>query len=410
MNDGMETKDPKNPARTPRRRHDRGIFERPVDSGAWWIRYVDETGRLHREKVGPKGLALRVYQKRKTEIQERRFFPERIRRREISVADAIRSYVARIKGRLRSYRNCLRYAELWTEAIGQKTLRQIVPGDIERFVAKRIREVSAATINRELAFLKRVFNVAIADGDLEINPFRSIRMFKENNQRSRFLHEDEEARLREALGPEHWLFVAVAIHTGLRRSEQFLLRWEHVDFTTGFVTIPRSKSGEARRVPMNETVRSILRSRESRLKSAWVFPSLSGSSPIDGNNFMHRVFLPALKRAGIDGFRWHDLRHTFASRLVMAGVDLRTVQELLGHHNITMTLRYSHLSPGHQLHAVRYLDLPTDTTTDTDQDDESVDFRDKARNAGFDWDFVARPEGFEPPTYRSVVCRSNPLS
>ncbi len=182
----------------------------------------------------------------------------------------------------------------------------------------------------------------------------------------RFRTDEEEPRLREALGEEEWPMVAVAVHTGLRQSEQFHLPWDHVDFNTGILTIPRSKHGEARRIPMNDAVREILRTRASRLESALVFPSETGETPIDARNYMNRVFLKALKRAGIDGFRWHGLRHTFGSRLVMKGVDLRTVQELLGHKTITMTLHYSHLSPEHQLNAVQRLNAkPTDTTTDT---------------------------------------------
>ena len=90
----------------------------------------------------------------------------------------------------------------------------------------------------------------------------------------------------------------------------------------------------------------------SRLKSRWVFPSETDETPLDPKNFMSWVFVPALARAGIENLHWHDLRHTFASRLVMKGVDLRTVQELMWHKTITMTLRYAHLSPAHQLEAV----------------------------------------------------------
>ncbi len=158
--------------------------------------------------------------------------------------------------------------------------------------------------------------------------------------------------------------MAVAIHTGLRQSEQFNLLWENVEFATGFITVPRSKHGELRRVRMNDTV--LLRALPSRLKSPYVFPSATGETPIDARNFMNRIFNPALKRAKIAGLTWHSLRHTFASRLVMAGVDLRTVQELMGHKAIEMTLRYSHLSPGHQLEAVQRLNLKRGgTTTDT---------------------------------------------
>jgi site-specific recombinase XerD len=125
---------------------------------------------------------------------------------------------------------------------------------------------------------------------------------------------------------------------------------------------------------MNDRVIEILRALPSRLKSEWVFPSATGTTPIDGNNFTKRVFNPAVKKAEIENFQWHDLRHTFASRLVMKGNDLRTVQELMGHKKIEMTLRYSHLSPKHKMDAVQTLikdknEGQTSTSTDTEQNE-----------------------------------------
>jgi len=344
----------------------RGVFERPRGSGVWWVRYHDEHKREHREKVGPKALALKVYQKRKNEVQEHRFFPERIRRCDVLLADMIDDYLARAES-LRAFAEYERAARYWKEALPGRTLADVMPGDIERYMVQRSQEVAPATVNRALSFLRRVFNVAISDGKADRNPVRAVKFFKENTQRVRFLTEEEEGRLRDAVGGEHWPLVAVALHTGLRRAEQFTLRWEHVDFTTGILTVPRSKHGEARRVPMNDMVRDILRARPSRLKSPYVFPSTTGATPLDAKNFMSRVFVPALRRAGIENFHWHDLRHTFANRLVMAGVDLRTVQELMGHKGIAMTLRYAHLSPAHQLDAVQRLARPrTGTTTGAD--------------------------------------------
>ena len=354
-----------------RRKGARGVFERPAGSGVWWVRYHDEHGREHRERIGPKGLAVEVYRKRKTEVAERRFFPERIRRREVRVAELIDDYLKRIERTHRSYWESVRHGVLWKAALGDRTLREVVTGDVERYVARRLAgelrppdrrkgkprpgAVRPATVNREVSFLRRIFNVAITDGLAEVNPVKSKLFLKENNARVRFLTPDEETRLRAAIGEHAWALVGLALQTGLRRGEQFGLRWEHVDFAVGIITIPRSKSGQARRVPMNDTARDILRNLPSRLKNGWVFPNQSGRRPLDAKNFVNRVFLPALAHAGITGFHWHDLRHTFASRLVMAGVDLRTVQELMGHQSYELTLRYSHLAPAHTLEAVQRL-------------------------------------------------------
>ena len=129
------------------------------------------------------------------------------------------------------------------------------------------------------------------------------------------------------------------------------------------------KIAEPRRVRCSDRLIEILRGLPSRMKGEWVFPSSKEITPMSGNNFTKRVFIPAVKKAEIENFRWHDLRHTFASRLVMKGNDLRTVQELMGHKEIKMTLRYSHLSPAHKMRAVQTLIQPKkegQTETDTD--------------------------------------------
>jgi integrase len=142
------------------------------------------------------------------------------------------------------------------------------------------------------------------------------------------------------------------------------------------VTARGSKSGETYHVPMNEELRGILRVLGSRLKSPWVFGGPRGKAALDATNYMNRVFGPAVERAEIEDFRWHDLRHTFASRLVMAGVDLSTVRELMGHKTITMTQRYAHLSPAHKLNAVeRLARRVTGTTTGTGTSAEKIDVK-----------------------------------
>jgi integrase len=312
---------------------------------------------------------VKVYQKRKTEITERRFFPERIRQREVLVSAMIDEYLERVKGRMRSYVDWERYARHWKKAFAGKTLRQVVPGDIARYIARRRADgLSEASVNRELTFLRRVFKVAaedrLFDGE---NPVSRRLFFKENNERLRYLTDDEEHRLREAIGEDEWPKVAFALYTGFRQGNQFRCRWADVNFETGTIRARKPKSGKDYFVPINDELRTILQALPSRLRSEWVFPSATGKTPLDANNYMHRVFLPALKRAKITDFHWHDARHTFASRLAMAGVDLRTVQELMGHQSIAMTQRYAHLSPAHKLAAVQLLvRRPTATTTATD--------------------------------------------
>lgn len=224
-----------------------------------------------------------------------------------------------------------------------------------------------------MALLKNLFNKAIGWGKCEHNPVTGIKQFKESH-RIRYLTKEEEEKLRYFFPPEYWPWVEIALHTGFRQSEQFELRWENVDFQIKVITIPDSKNGEVRYVPMNDKVVKIFRSLPSRLKGPWVFPSANWHTPKDPHNFTQRIFLPAVRKAGIDDFRWHDLRHTFASRLVMKGTDLRTVQDLMGHKTITMTQRYAHLSPEHQREAVQRLadEESTDTKTDTTKKQEAA--------------------------------------
>jgi hypothetical protein len=143
---------------------------------------------------------VRLYTRRKAEVQERRFFPERFRRRDVLLADFIRDYLARVEGTLRSYADLQRHGRVWQAALGDRPLRQVVAGDVQRHVAKRLTKLRPASVNREIAFLKRTYNVAIADGLLETNPVRQVKLLQENNARVRYLTDAEEARLRAETG------------------------------------------------------------------------------------------------------------------------------------------------------------------------------------------------------------------
>jgi integrase len=201
-----------------------------------------------------------------------------------------------------------------------------------------------------------------------------VRLRKENNAIVRFLDSAEEKKLRGVLQqnyPDLEAEFDLALHTGMRRGEQWRLRWEHVNLSLGIITIPRSKHGERRYIPINSAARFALERLMRRQDGSGYV--LSGSTG-QRNKDPRRSFEAAVKKAGIPSFRYHDIQHTFASRLMMAGVDLRTVQELMGHKTIAMTIRYSHLAPSHQKEAIERLVSPvaqanltvqTDTETDT---------------------------------------------
>jgi integrase len=208
---------------------------------------------------------------------------------------------------------------------------------------------------------------------VNVNPARDVERRTENNSRDRYLLPTEETALRQTIlqyWPEHLPEVEVALHTGMRRGEQFKCEWSWVDLDHRVLTVPRSKHGEKRRVYLNDDAvaafRLLWRFSDGRGR---VFDHLYVSAKTIGPR---NWFEAALAHSGIANFRWHDLRHTFASRLVMTGVDIRTVQELMGHKTIQVTMRYAHLAPEHQLEAVQRLrntgsalGKATDTRTDT---------------------------------------------
>ncbi|MFC1580006.1 tyrosine-type recombinase/integrase [Thermodesulfobacteriota bacterium] len=350
----------------------RGVFERLKGSGDWWIRYADQYGQMHREKVGPKSLAIANYMKRKTEIREGKFCPEMIQPRKVLLfKDMAKLYIdEHAKVNKRSWKTDQQRADVLIEHFGSKPLPQIKRQDVERYRTKLTKDMSKATVNRYIALLKTIFNKAIEWEKAEHNPVKGIKQYAESH-RVRYLTDEEEQELVKVFPATYWSWVEIAMDTGMRRGEQFGLRWEDINFQTRIITIPRSKNGEVRHIPMNDRVVEILRNLPSRFKGEYVFTSSNWQTPMDADNFVYRVFKPALAEAKIKDFRWHDLRHTFASRLVMAGEDIRTVQELMGHKNITMTMKYSHLSPKHLMEAVQRLAKnPTGTTTGTRQNEE----------------------------------------
>ena len=277
-----------------------------------------------------------------------------------------------------------------------------------------------STINRHFAYLRRVFSLAVKDKNLSHNPLSCFEFFDEEH-RVRYLNDDELQRLRGVISSEGWLRVQFAIETGLRQSEQFGLRWDCVDLERGLLILPMPKQGETHEVPLTEAAKVILRSFESFPASSFVFPAIRDPhKPLNPDCFLRNVYRLALRKAGIRGATWHTLRHTAASRRVMAGVDLSCVMQFLGHANYETTLRYAHLAPEYLQSVVRNGSLGVDMLTPIQSGLEagggtgskigsSRETRGEASKAGSGQplgsvqNLLVRPEGLEPPTPRSVV-------
>ena len=248
---------------------------------------------------------------------------------------------------------------------------------------------AASTANRKMGSISGVFSRAVEWEFISEHPLAKLKALKVDSKgQVRYLISDESKRLREALDSRQdearaererankWRadrkkeqmpdfqsltftdhlkpMVIVSLNTGVRRGELFDLKWPSVNFTTKTITIigDTTKTIETRHIPMNQESLATLKAwKEQSSEVGYVFPGQGGERMDD----VKSAWLRLLERAQIIGFRWHDMRHDFASRLVMAGVPLNTVRDLLGHSDIKMTLRYAHLAPGTKAAAVELI-------------------------------------------------------
>jgi len=331
--------------------------------GDFWIDYY-ANGRRRREKVGSsKTLADRALMKRRVQVAEGRFLDVKTEQR--TRFKEFADIYARDYGKNKKSWEAtdIHYLKRLTPFFGGKFLHEITPQLVQRYQSERRKQKNykkklptPAYINRELACLKCIFSRAIEWEYAKENPVKKVKFQKENNERVRFLEKDELIKLLDCSDASLRPALMLAVNTGMRLNEMQYLKWKEVDFQRGIITLRETKNGETRQVPMNRTVLEILSALPHNDVEAYVFCKKDGSP----YNF-RSPFLRARDKAGIKNFRWHDLRHSVASYLVMKGVDLNTVREILGHKTLEMTLRYSHLSPEHKTRAVSVLDEDMDT-------------------------------------------------
>ena len=225
---------------------------------------------------------------------------------------------------------------------GNKKLSDINTKDIEDFKLSRLKEVSPATVNRSLSVLRHLFNLAKKwkkfFGD---NPVSIAGMLQENNQIERIITLGEEKRLIASSISHLRPIIITALNTGMRRGEILGLRWSDIDLDNNLITISQtnSKSKRQRKIPINSVLRKHL--AELKLKSGgndFVFLSDKGQRLKEIKN----GFDGACKRARIEGLRFHDLRHTAATRMIESGANIVAVSKILGHSDIKTTMRYTH--------------------------------------------------------------------
>jgi len=335
-----------------------GLYKRKGSQFYWMTFRIN--GRKVYESTGTtnRKLSEKIYAKRVTEIAEGKWFPNEAKKRTFEeLRDRyMKDYALPNKSPRTVEKDRYSFKRL-SEFFGGLTLADITPHRIADY--KRLRRdagVKTSTLARELELLRAALNVAVKEWEwLEVNPFWKVRIEQPRGHKERWITVDEESRLLSCSPP--WLrdIIAFALNTGLRQNEILSLNWPEVDLFRRTITLLVTKNREKRTIPLNQSVIELLKAKSKvRHISGNVFASAAGTL-MHARNLL-RAFYAARKMAGLEDVRFHDLRHTFATRLVQSGIDLYVVKELLGHKTLKMTMRYAHHYPESLRHGVDVLD------------------------------------------------------
>jgi integrase len=312
----------------------------------WWIGYRDPQGRWVRQSTHcqTKKDAQAILASIKTKLFEGRFF-DKAQRPLVPFGDvAIRVLEYQRSMKRRSVEQFHKhYTNNLIAYFGEKFLQDIGVEDVERYRLDRSKNVAPASVNRGLAVLKRIYNLAIKWDLTEKNPVKFVEFLKEPEGRLRFLSKQDQTALLDRCKGDLYDIVLIALRTGMRRGEVLNLRKADLDFERELIFVSKTKTGRTLQLPMLKEVKLLLEKRVL---------GLNGQDPIFRNRLGGRLktcggsFNNALRLAGIKDFHFHDLRHTYATDLISAGVEIFTVAKLLGHTDPKITARvYAHLSP-----------------------------------------------------------------
>jgi integrase len=273
--------------------------------------------------------------------------------REAKLRDLTKVFLAYSKTNKKDYKLDEAKVKVIHSYFGEKTLAsKITPKRIEDFKSFMSEKYSNAYVNRYLACIKTIFNIGIKNELIKTTPMKAVKMMKEDNHKIRYLTADEEARLFKEL-PEHLKPIVIcALQTGLRKSNILQLRWELVDLEFRFIEVlaQQNKGHKIIKIPISDKLLETLESLPKN--SEYVFANPDTGKPYRD---ISEGFKNACERANIENFRFHDLRHTVATRLVEKGIDLRVVQEIMAHSTIVTTQRYMHPTPKRKLEAISVL-------------------------------------------------------
>ncbi len=331
-----------------------GLYRRK-DSSIWWMSFCHGNKQYKRSTgTEDKKTAEKIYNTIKAKIILGRWIPENEQeRKDYLFNDLVEKYLPFSLGRHKSEARQYSIKKL-NRIFGKFKLDNITIEVVEKFQSALLSEgLQAGGINRQVSLLKAMMAKACdwnMISESHLKEIRKVKPLKGEKTRLRYLSVEECGRLISECPERLRPVVIFALNTGMRRGEILNLRWKDVDMKNKIILLPNisTKTMQKREIPLNETA--------YRLLASMVRPLNDDEKIFKLQVRIREDFERACKKANIHDFRFHDLRHTFASHLVMSGVDIQTVSKLLGHTTLTMTLRYAHLSHSHLAQGIKVLD------------------------------------------------------
>ncbi len=320
----------------------------------YYIRY-SINGKEHKESIGKVGIVTKAQaQERLDDVKKK------IRRGQLDQINVLiptlnefsQTYIkyARDINKKRSWKRddlCLRHLNSFFK---DKKLSEITVGNIDEYKEYRLQFVKPATVNRELEVLRHLFNLAEKRNKFfSKNPVSKAGLIKVNNKQERIITIEEEISLLNNSNYYLRNIIICALNTGMRKGEIISLEWNNIDLKNNVITLKHTntKSKKDRKIPINSVMRKLLLELKiQRDGNEYVFLN-SDRKPYTRQDSLNRTFQNALRKSEIEGLRFHDLRHTCATRMIENGANIVAVKEILGHSSLDMTMRYAH--PGDSL-------------------------------------------------------------